>query len=372
VQRRVSFTESQLREAVAAARSTTDVLRALGLRPAGGNHGTIRRYIALWSIPTDHFDPYWASRSEQRSRVPLGDVLVRDSGYSRADLKRRLYQEGLKTPACELCGQGEIWKGRRMSLILDHINGEATDNRLENLRIVCPNCNATLETHCGKNKPRGRPPIQCAYCGDRFRAARPEQRFCSNRCAGLAHGPSLRRVERPPFDQLLAEIDALGYSAVGRKYGVSDNAIRKWVRAYEAEAELGRLGRPELVAQRGDDGVRGVALGDDRADAVDALDHAGGLVGGEGADDSEDGAGGGRADALDLGPVEGRQPEIEDDRVRLLLGRHADRLLPIGGRADDLEARVGEHRAGEEAEAWSVVADEYAGRGRHQPRQDAT
>ena len=44
-----------------------------------------------------------------------------------------------------------------------------------------------------------------------------------------------RRVERPPYDQLMREIAETGYSAVGRKYGVSDNAIRKWVRAYERE-----------------------------------------------------------------------------------------------------------------------------------------
>ena len=67
-------------------------------------------------------------------------------------LKKRLYIEGLKKRECELCGQGEEWKGKKMSLILDHINGVHDDNRLINLRIVCPNCNATLETHAGKNK----------------------------------------------------------------------------------------------------------------------------------------------------------------------------------------------------------------------------
>jgi len=59
-----------------------------------------------------------------------------------------LYQEKLKNKVCELCGQDENWNGKKMSLILDHINGINNDNRLENLRIVCPNCNATLDTHC--------------------------------------------------------------------------------------------------------------------------------------------------------------------------------------------------------------------------------
>jgi Helix-turn-helix domain len=66
-----------------------------------------------------------------------------------------------------------------------------------------------------------------------------QQRFCSRPCGVRHNAPALHRVERPPYDQLLAEIAATSYSAVGRKYGVSDNAIRKWVRAYEREGENG-------------------------------------------------------------------------------------------------------------------------------------
>lgn len=76
-------------------------------------------------------------------------VLCEHSTCNRLHLKRRLYKEGLKQRRCELCGQNEVWRGRAMALILDHVNGVHDDNRLQNLRIVCPNCNATLDTHCG-------------------------------------------------------------------------------------------------------------------------------------------------------------------------------------------------------------------------------
>jgi HNH endonuclease len=247
------YTEQEARVAVAASRSYTEALRALGMRPAGGNHATLRRYVEeVWRIPHDHFDPHAATRemlARRNAARPLSDVLVEHSTYSRSSLKRRLLGEGLKQPICELCGQGELWRGRRMSLILDHINGVADDHRLENLQIVCPNCAATLDTHCGKQNRRL---LACEGCGEEFAARHGGQRFCSQACAyrrdvGVAK-PEQRRVARPPYNHLVREIHAMGWSAVGRRYGVSDNAVRKWVRQYEREREraLERGGaRPE-------------------------------------------------------------------------------------------------------------------------------
>ena len=166
-----------------------------------------------------------------------------NSTFSRGHLKERLYREGVKTRVCELCGQGEIWRGERMALILDHINGVGDDHRLENLRIVCPNCAATLSTHCGKNKPCDRVELECARCGRTFVRRHRSQRYCSRACGTRwerTPRPRLaaRRAERPPYEQLVQEIAATSYVAVGRKYGVSDNAIRKWVRAYERELSV--------------------------------------------------------------------------------------------------------------------------------------
>jgi hypothetical protein len=162
-------------------------------------------------------------------------VLVEGSSYQRARLKCRLVEAGLKRLECEMCGQGELWRGFRMGLILDHVNGVWDDNRLENLRFLCPNCNATLDTHCGRKNRREVVDRKCEYCGDEFTPKSAKQRFCSRPCGVRHNAPALHRVERPPYEQLLAEIAATSFSAVGRKYGVSDNAIRKWVRAHERE-----------------------------------------------------------------------------------------------------------------------------------------
>jgi HNH endonuclease len=235
------YTEAEARAAIAASRSYSEALRRLGMRAAGGGHRTIRRYAEeVWRIPVDHFDPDAVRREAlARAPIPLDEALVERSSYPRGRLKERLFAQGIKERRCELCGQGEIWHGRRMALILDHVNGVHDDNRLENLRIVCANCNATLDTHCGRNGSVPALERACPACGREFRPRNSRQRYCSRPCGQRAPGrrvpqPERRRVARPPYEQLLREIDALGYEAVGRRYGVSGNAIRKWRRAYEA------------------------------------------------------------------------------------------------------------------------------------------
>jgi hypothetical protein len=108
VSRKPRHTEAEVRRAVAAARRLTGAIRNLGLRPAGGNHVSVRGLIMRYGISTAHFDPYWASRrgNHPPRGLPLEAVLVEGSTYNRVTLKRRLYEAGLKERRCELCGQG--------------------------------------------------------------------------------------------------------------------------------------------------------------------------------------------------------------------------------------------------------------------------
>jgi len=238
------YSEDEARAAVAASLSYAGALRNLCLCATGGNWRTLRIWTERWEIATTHFDPRAAQRHALSRRPrPLSEVLVEGSSYSRNHLKNRLYREGLKERRCEMCGVDELWNGRRMSLILDHINGVRDDHRYDNLRIICPNCAATLDTHCGRKNRLVAPERACLLCGEDFEPRFDTQRYCSRTCGtraprsnrGVAN-LAMRRVERPPYDQLLDEIATAGYSAVGRRYGVSDNAIRKWVRQYEREA----------------------------------------------------------------------------------------------------------------------------------------
>jgi hypothetical protein len=251
---RLKYTEQDLRTAVAESFSWAETLRRLGYCPTGGNWKTLKKRVTELGIHTDHFDPYRASRQRsRRGRRPLSEILVTGSNYCRWRLKERLYETGLKKRNCELCGQGTTWNGREISLILDHINGVRDDNRLENLRIVCPNCAAGLDTHCGRKNRIEVEPRSCRHCGQAFMPKYQRHRYCSVACGrrsrpGPARSrPEARKVERPPHDQLVREVKENGYLATGRRYGVSDNAVRKWIRQYERERAVAEGGDPEAV-----------------------------------------------------------------------------------------------------------------------------
>ena len=83
------------------------------------------------------------------------DVFVENSTYARHRLKDRIIKQQMIPYECECCSIGPEWHGRPMPLILDHINGVSNDNRLENLRFVCSNCDSQLDTYKSKNRKRG-------------------------------------------------------------------------------------------------------------------------------------------------------------------------------------------------------------------------
>jgi len=201
----------------------------LGLKKSGGSSSTIGKYIKLYDIDTSHFRLDYSHNS---NRLPINEVLIENSSYKSTNhLKQRLYKEGIKKPICELCGQDEWWHGKKMSLILDHINGNNTDNRLENLRIVCPNCEGTLDTHCVGNKLKHNTYIHtikkefyCSNCGKQL-TYRNKHMLCDD-----CYKKSTRKVNRPELSILLSDVKNLGYKGTGRKYNVSDNSIRKWIK----------------------------------------------------------------------------------------------------------------------------------------------
>jgi hypothetical protein len=127
----------------------------LKLVPAGGNYAQIQRRINELQLDVSHFMGKAWNRNKRyhiKVRPTLDSLLVLGGTTQSFKLKQRLYQSGLKFPKCELCGWAQVTNDGRIPVELDHINGDHSDNRLINLRILCPNCHSLQATHRGKNK----------------------------------------------------------------------------------------------------------------------------------------------------------------------------------------------------------------------------
>jgi hypothetical protein len=212
-------------DVVKSATTIKEILNHFGIDQKGGNYRTLKDRLDADNIDYSHItlgsDHNKGKRIPKESK-PLSEVMIENSTYCRSTLKRRLLNDGLIENKCSICELDGEWNGQPVNMVLDHINGVSNDHRLENLRMVCPNCNSQLPTHCGKHKKRKI--NNCIECG---KVIHNKSQRCIS-CSSLLYNNN----DIPTKDQLLIDLRKTSFSAVGRKYGVSDNAVRKWCVKY--------------------------------------------------------------------------------------------------------------------------------------------
>lgn len=204
--------------------SYVTILKALGYVSCSGSAVNIlKRRITELSLDTSHF-------VYSRPRVlTRDDVFVQDSTVAQKTLRQWFLKEKDIKYECSICGQSAIQNGEQLTLILDHINGQNHDNRLSNLRQVCPNCNQQLETTNGKNIKHGERihiDNKCVDCGKKITNK-------STRCIKCERiHRALNEPKQITRDNLKNLIRTMSFKTIGRLYGVSDNAVRKWCDKY--------------------------------------------------------------------------------------------------------------------------------------------
>ena len=153
--RRAKYTLEELIDAVSKSSSMRMLLFSLGLKEAGGSHSNMKQKLERLNIDTSHWTGQGWNKGLKdpcKRQTKASDYLIQGSSVRSAFLKEKCVSEGLLDNVCYECGLCPEWEGNPLVLHLDHINGDKYDNRLENLRILCPNCHSQTDTFCGKNK----------------------------------------------------------------------------------------------------------------------------------------------------------------------------------------------------------------------------
>lgn len=216
-----SYTESELRAIVEKSNSWRDLARNLGYNCNSGDlKASIQKRIEELNISTQHFKTV-ASNAIERNE---GNIFIEHSTADQSTL-RKWYLKGHYTEyQCFICGQEPIWQDKPLTLILDHINGVNNDDRLENLRWVCPNCNIQLPTTGRTNSTKSAKKYYCIDCGKEVSS------YTVKRCQDCASKHRTIPLEDMPVsrEELKNLIRTKPFTQIGVMFSVTDNAIRKW------------------------------------------------------------------------------------------------------------------------------------------------
>jgi Zn finger protein HypA/HybF involved in hydrogenase expression len=217
-----SIPKEKLQELINQSLSIVDVLRKLNYDGYNGNHKTLRQRILLDKLDLSQLKNNRLKRYKSPpNKLSNSEIFCANSSYrSNKGLKYKILKHQLIEYKCK-CGLIGIWNGDPLSLQLDHINGKNDDNRLENLRFLCPNCHSQTDTFAGK-KNKG-PERACKLCQAKISKNASLCLRCSNSLP--EHHPTKFTSCVDELSKLLTEFKS--FKAVAKHCKVSDTSIRK-------------------------------------------------------------------------------------------------------------------------------------------------
>lgn len=215
-----SYSKEELSLIVANANSWRDLGKKLGYNcNSGALKKNIQKRVEEFNIDTSHFKTVARNATERNEN----NIFIENSTASQKVLRNWYYKGEYTDYKCSICGLEPIWNNYPLTLILDHINGINNDDRLENLRWVCPNCNMQLPTtnrvkNCNIKK------YYCIDCGKEVIHSTTKRCFdCESKHRKISI--SEMKVTREELKKLIRNNS---FASIGRQFKVSDNTIRKW------------------------------------------------------------------------------------------------------------------------------------------------
>jgi len=207
--------EETLIEAIKRNTSIAGVLRDIGYSHQRTGYALVHQKVAQMGLDTSHWKAHGVGKAFPVT-IPTPELFVLGSERSSKILRGRILKEKLIPPLCQMCGIGPEWNGLSLTLQLDHINGNRKDNRLENLRFICPNCHTQTETFGtrGLKKPK-----TCSGCGAPVHRHGVRCRHCSR--AGKF------QIEWPDEITLEKMVQSSSISKGAKQLGVTWNGLKK-------------------------------------------------------------------------------------------------------------------------------------------------
>lgn len=219
--------------------SYSDILRKCGYTNLG-NTNTVKKRIDLLNLSTDHFISI--KPPNRKFKKSLNEIFIENNAMNGRDLKKRLINDLNWKYECNIC-KIVNWFDKLLPLELDHINGIHSDNRLENLRFLCPNCHSQTDTFRTKNKKK-LDPIICNNCDNEINKSN-KSGYCKE-CIPKFKKSNFKKPSLQELENDLKEFKC--YDEIGNKYDVSGKCIQQWIRKYNQETiiedfdnEIGKL-----------------------------------------------------------------------------------------------------------------------------------